>query len=104
MSLTLEKFLKFNFINHKKANCNFDIIKRYKSIFNIFGVRDIVELEHSLIKIKQKANLQNDFKKLKINLDNGINRIMHGINLLRLKNNPINLNKKDIKDILLQRN
>ena len=104
VSLTLEKFLKFNFINHEKANCNFDIIKRYKSIFNIFGVRDIVELEHLLIKIKQKANLQNDFKKLKINLDNGINRIMDGINLLRLKNNPINLNKKDIKDILLQRN
>ena len=29
VSLTLEKFLKFNFINYKKAKCNFDIKKRY---------------------------------------------------------------------------
>ena len=36
VSLTLEKFLKFNFINYKKANCNFYLNLRYKSIFNIF--------------------------------------------------------------------
>ena len=44
VSLTLEKFLKFNFINYKKASCNFDLNLRYKSIFNIFGVKNIIEL------------------------------------------------------------
>ena len=104
VSLTLEKFLKFNFINHKMANCNFDLKKRYDTIFDIFAVKNILELEHFIIKIKQEANLQSDFKKLKINIDNNINRITSGINLLRLKNNPVNLNKKDIQLILLKKN
>ena len=104
VSLTLEKFLKFNFINYKKANCNFDLNLRYKSIFNIFGVRGINELENFFIEMKKKANLEDNFKKLKINLDSNIDRLIDGINLLRLQNNPINLNKNDIKTILLKSN
>ena len=104
VSLTLEKFLKFNFINYKKANCNFDLNLRYKSIFNIFGVRGIIELENFFIEMKKKAKLEDNFKKLKINLDSNIDRLIDGINLLRLQNNPINLNKNDIKTILLKSN
>ena len=104
VSLTLEKFLKFNFINYKKANCNFDLNLRYNSIFNIFGVRGIIELENFFIEMKKKAKLEDNFKKLKINLDSNIDRIIDGINLFRLQNNPINLNKNDIKTILLKSN
>ena len=104
VSLTLEKFLKFNFINYKKANCNFDLNLRYKSIFNIFGVRGIIELENFFIEMKKKAKLEDNFKKLKINLDSNIDRLIDGINLLRLQNNPIILNKNDIKTILLKSN
>jgi len=104
VSLTLEKFLKFNFINYKKAYCNFDLNLRYKSIFNIFGVRGIIELENFFIEIKKKAKLEDNFKKLKINLDSNVDRLIDGINLLRLQNNPINLNKNDIKTILLKSN
>ena len=104
VSLTLEKFLKFNFINYKKANCNFDLNLRYKSIFNIFGVKGIIELENFFIEMKKKAKLEDNFKKLKINLDSNIDRIIDGINLFRLQNNPINLNKNDIKTILLKSN
>ena len=102
VSLTLEKFLKFNFINYKKANCNFDLNLRYKSIFSIFGVRDIIELENFFIEMKKKAKLEDNFKKLKINLDSNIDRLIDGINLLRLQNNPIILNNNDIKTILLK--
>ena len=104
VSLTLEKFLKFNFINYKKASCNFDLNLRYKSIFSIFGVKGIIELENFFIEMKKKAKLEDNFKKLKINLDSNIDRIIDGINLFRLQNNPINLNKNDIKTILLKSN
>ncbi len=104
VALTLEKFLKFNFLNCEKANCSFDLKKRYKNIFDIFSIKNIFELEHSLIKIRQEANLKNDFKKLKIDIHDGIDKIIDGINLMRLKNNPINLNKQDIKTILLKHN
>ena len=104
VSLTLEKFLKFNFINHKKAKCDFDINKRYKTIFKIFNVQNILELENVIIEIKKKAKLESNFVKLKINLKNNIDKLLNGINLQRLKNNPVDLNNKDVKTILLQSN
>ena len=102
VSLTLEKFLKFNFINYKKAKCDFDLNLRYKNIFSIFGVKNINELENLIIKMKNEAKLESDFKKLNINLNLNIGKVLDGINLLRLKNNPIDLNKNDIKTILLK--
>ena len=54
--------------------------------------------------MKKKAKLEDNFKKLKINLNPNIDRLIDGINLLRLQNNPINLNKSDIKTILLKSN
>ena len=54
--------------------------------------------------MKKKAKLEDNFKKLKINLDSNIDRLVDCINLLRLQNNPINLNKNDIKTILLKSN
>ena len=103
VSLTLEKFLKFNYINHNKSNCNFNLKKRYEDIFNIFKVTDIGDFESFIINLKKKANLESDFQKLKINLNKDFDRIiMKGVNVLRLKNNPIDLKKSDIKTILLK--
>ena len=102
VSLTLEKFLKFNFINQKKASCNFDLNLRYKSIFKIFNVNNITELENFFVDIKEKSKLETDFSKLKINLNSNINKLINGINLQRLKNNPINLNVRDIKKIIME--
>ena len=104
VSLTLEKFLKFNLINYRKASCNFDLNLRFKSIFDIFGVNDINELEIFFKKMKEEAKLESNFEKLKIKLNLNLDKILSGINVHRLKNNPIDLNIKDIKTILLRSN
>ena len=39
---------------------------------------------------------------LKINLNRYFNKIIKGVNTLRLKNNPVRINKADIKTILLK--
>ncbi len=101
VSLTIEKFLKFNYVNHNSAKCNFDLQSRYKNIFEIFKVKNILELEKLFIDMKSKANLIDDFKKLKINLNTQLDKIIDGVNLQRLRNNPVDLNKKDVKTILL---
>ena len=101
VSLTLEKFLKFNFINQKYANCNFDLSLRYKNIFKIFNVNNIDELVNFFVNIKNKSKLESDFTKLRINLNKNIDKLISGINLQRLQNNPINLEKKDIKSIIM---
>jgi len=100
VSLTLEKFLKFNFFNSKRSLSNFNLNDRYKKIFKIFKVSNIYELENYLQNLKKEARLVDDFKKLKINIKSEYNNIIDGVNMLRLKNNPIKLNKIDIKGIL----
>ena len=54
--------------------------------------------------MKKKAKLEDNFEKLKIKLNLNIDKLISGVNLLRLKNNPIDLNIKDIKTILLKSN
>ena len=43
-------------------------------------------------------------KLLKIDLHKDMDRIINGVNLLRLGNNPIKINGKDIVNILLDKN
>ena len=103
VSLTLEKFMKFNYVNYNKSDCNFNLKSRYEDIFSIFKVTNINDFENFIINLKKKTNLECDFAKLKIDLSNDVDRIIQGVNLLRLRNNPINLKKSDIKTILLKK-
>ncbi len=50
-----------------------------------------------------EAKLENDLNKLGINIENDYSKIISGINILRLSNNPIDLNEEVIKNILFQK-
>ena len=50
--------------------------------------------------LKKEANLIDSFPNLGIKIDSSIDKILSQINLLRLKNNPINVSKDDIIKIL----
>ena len=101
VSLTFNKFLKFNFINEKSSISSFDLKKRYSIFFKIFKVKNINDLIFKIDLLKKDAKLENDYEKLGIDLDGNIDKFLNNINLLRLKNNPIQLNKNDIKKIIL---
>tara|TARA_B100000989_G_scaffold281913_1_gene246541 strand:- start:10723 stop:11844 length:1122 start_codon:yes stop_codon:yes gene_type:complete len=101
VSLTLEKFLKFNYRNQNKSKTSFDLNNRYRILFKIFGVRNIDDLNLKIKNIKYQANLNDDFKRLNIDIKKHYPKILNEINIKRLKNNPIELNKSDIKLILL---
>ena len=102
VSLTLEKFLHFNFKNIKYSNTIFDLSERFKILFKILNLKNISELEKKIKVIKRNTNLEDNFKKLKININSDYNKILNGINDSRLSNNPIKLSKKDVKNILLK--
>ena len=104
VSLTLNEFLFFNYKNIKHAKCNFDLKKRYNILFSLIGGKTFADLDTYLLNLKQKANLENNFNKLGINLKSGLNNIMDGINAQRLLNNPVKLDKRDIRFILKQKN
>ena len=100
VSLTLNKFLKFNYFNYKSSNCDFNLLQRYKIIFDLFMVKDINELDQKMLIIQKKAKLENNLVKLGIDMNKNYSKIISGVNLLRLKNNPIELKKEDLKIIL----
>ena len=103
VSLTLNDFLKFNINNIKHANCSFDLKSRYKKLYNLTKTSNINELDHLLEKIKYHAGLENNFKKLKIDIKKEYSKIIDGVNIQRLSNNPVKIKKEDIKFILLNK-
>lgn len=100
VSLTFEKFLLFNYKKINYSEASFNLKNRYQIIFDSFNVKNINELYHKIKFLKKEANLEDSYSKLKINLNSNLNQILRQINILRLKNNPVPLNKKDIKYIL----
>ena len=102
VSLTLEKFIKFNFENLKYSHANFNLKDRYNILFKIFNVKDIVELTNKINSLKKKSNLEDDFNNLNIDIKNDYGKIINAVNIKRLANNPIKLLKRDLKNILLK--
>ena len=101
VSLNIEKFFYLNYLLRNESKSKFDLTKRYEIIFNIFDVKNINEFVSKLKYIKRKAALIDNYKKLGINIESNISKILKEINLLRLKNNPIEYTKKDLKRIIL---
>lgn len=102
VSLNFEKFLKFNFMHRNELKKKFNLNRRFEIIFKIMKVKNINELCKKITKMKTKAKLIDDMKLLKINVGKNIQNILNKINLKRLKNNPIKLNNKILKKIILE--
>lgn len=100
VSLSLNKFLKFNYKYQTRSISNFNLEKRFKLLFKLFNVENISQLDRELMLIKRTAKLEQNFTKIGVNLDNSYSKILGGLNNQRLKNNPIKITKKDIKFIL----
>ena len=84
VSLTLNKFLIFNYKNLQKSKSNFDLNERYKIMFNSSKTKNLIEFDKFLVELKQKANLENDFMKLGIDIKKEFSNILSGVNILRL--------------------
>ena len=102
VSLTLNKFLKFNYENINLADCNFNLKQRYNILFELTGSQNINHLEQFLFDIQKKARLEGNFNKLGINIKKSYSKIITGINMQRLLNNPVRLKKNDVKIILFK--
>lgn len=100
VGLFIEKFFKFNFINLENSETNFDLKKRFNIIFDLFETTNINSFNSKISDIKKKAKLEDDLKKLNIDVEKNSEKILGGINLLRLGNNPVKIDGKDIYKII----
>ena len=101
VSLFFEDFFHYNFQNINKSETTFDLRKRFDLIFDIFKVRDIDEFRSKISVIKKKAKLEDNLKKLNIDIEKYSDKIINGINLLRLGNNPVKIGREEILRIIL---
>jgi len=100
VGLFFENFFKFNFDNLNRSETSFDLKKRFDLIFNLLDVKNINDFNSKIKLIKKKAKLEDNLIKLNINIKQSSERIIKGINLLRLGNNPVKIEKNDIIKII----
>ena len=100
VSLTLNKFLKFNYKNLTSAKCNFDLSERFKLLFDLTKSSNFEGFDQCLQKLKNSAKLENNFKKLGIDINESYTKIISSVNPKRLANNPVDLNLEDLKKII----
>ena len=100
VSLFFEDFFKFSHDNLQKSKTSFDLKKRFDLIFKLFDVTNINDFNSKISFLKTKAHLEDDLIKLKIDIKKNSENIIKGINLLRLGNNPLEINHKDIYEII----
>ena len=60
----------------------------------------MILVENLFNTLKKKANLENNFLKLEIDLKKDYSNIISGVNILRLSNNPVELKKEDFGAVL----
>lgn len=100
VSLFFEKFLRYNYNLRKNSLTKFNLNDRFKLIFKIMNVKNIDELCLKILNFKKKANLVSDLKRLNINHNFYSKNILEKVSFVRLKNNPVALSKKALKEII----
>lgn len=100
VSLFFEKFFKFNYENIDKSETSFDLNERFNLIFKLFDVPDINSFNSKISLIKKQAKLEDDLTKFNIDIIKSSEDVLKGINLIRLGNNPVKIDGKDIFNII----
>ena len=100
VSLTLNKFLKFNYKNLASAKCDFDLNSRFKLLFDLTKTNNFNTFDQYLENLKDSAKLENNFEKLGIDIKKNYTKIISSVSSKRLANNPIDLNLEDLKKII----
>ena len=72
-------------------------------IFNLSNVANINDFTSFILNIKKNLKLESNYKNLGVDIDQNLSRIISSISIQRLSNNPIELNKNDLKYILLSK-
>jgi alcohol dehydrogenase len=100
VGLFFENFFKFNYENLSRSETTFDLKQRFDLIFDLLNVKNINNFNSKITLIKKQAKLEDDLETLNIDIKQSSEKIIKGINLLRLGNNPVKIDGKDIYKII----
>ena len=100
VSLTFNSYLKFNYDNRIRSLSKYNLTNRYQLLFKFLKSNNIEDLARKVEQIRLDLSLENKLSKINNKIPSKINLILKDINLQRLNNNPVKIEKKDILDIL----
>lgn len=101
VSLNFERFMLFNFIHMKS---NIVLKKKFEQIFKLTKTKNINEFINYIKYLKRSLDLTDNYLRLNININRDLDNILKGVNPLRLKNNPVELDYENLKNIILHKN
>ena len=90
--------------NYLYSENKLEIKNKFKEILKITKTKNINEFINYIKYLKRSSGLEDDYKKLNINIRKDLNQILKGVNPLRLKNNPVDLDIENLKNIILRKN
>jgi len=93
-------YAELNSISFRSSKTSFDLNKRFHLIFDLFKVKNINDFNTKISFIKKQAKLEDNLILLNIDIKKNYEEIIKGINLLRLGNNPVKIEGKDIYNII----
>ena len=99
VSLTFNEILKFNYFNQMHSNCEYDLNSRYNLLFKATKTKNIYDLDRYFKDFKKSLGLEQNFKKLKINLSRDQDKILSSVNEQRFQNNPIKISVGSMQQI-----
>ena len=100
VSLTFNSFLKFNYESKAKSVSKYDLVNRYNLLFKYTNSKNMEDLSNQIDQIKLDLSLESKLSKINRKIPGKLNLILDGINIQRLNNNPIKIQKKNILNIL----
>lgn len=101
VSLNFLKILKFNFLNIKNSHNPKILTKRFNFAFNIFKVKDFGSFIKKIESLYKKAGVKTEYKDFNINIEKEKKIIIKNVNLQRLKNNPVLIEKIHLENNIL---
>ena len=101
VALTINSFLYFNYLNIENSSAKFSLKKRYDILFKLTKSKSIKQLNIYFKNIINKSKLEINYKKLKININNKIKKVVRETNVERLSNNPILINKNNLFQVVI---
>ncbi|MBD1140968.1 iron-containing alcohol dehydrogenase [Pelagibacterales bacterium SAG-MED39] len=100
VSITFDGFLKYNYENISKSKKKYDLNNRYEMLFKFLKIKNIEELSNKISEIKKELSLESQISKINKNIPKKIDLIVDNVNVQRMTNNPVEVKKKDILNIL----
>ncbi len=99
VSLTFNNFLQHNYLNLQKSTAKYNLNERYTFLFKLLKVRNINELIFKIDQIRSNLSLEKKLSIINKKIPSSLDLILKNVNVQRLTNNPVLIEKKDIYNI-----